>query len=275
MDLKNIQDLDKEARHYTQIKAKVEDGEYFKDALDWYFFRYLTPICDRTLLILSGAIFTIIILLIIEMIENTYPLVETFPIFYEAKDQANYNTKLIQLKTARISNDFIEEDRQLSVDESVAKYLISHYIKEREGFNFKTAEISDVNTKLSKMQNLSSAQEYKNFLAFIDRSNSLSPLNFFGQNVEKRIEIESFNYIRKSPKNLAEKAKEYIATSMPSRAEVKFSAETIKVNVETGETVRKKELFLVKIGFFFAGIDKDNVGNLEFIVNDYQLFRVK
>jgi len=265
----------KNSEHFLQIKNAVEDGRYFKDSLDWYFFRYLTPICDRTLLIVSGSIFFVVMFILVEMIENTYPLVEEFPIFFEAKNQSVYAPKLIQLKTARISNDFSEEDRQLSVDESVAKYLISRYIKEREGFNFKSAEISAINTKFRKIKSLSTPQEYKNFQAFMGKENKLSPIRFFGQNVERVVDIESFKYIRKTPKNIAEKAKEYIAASMPKRAEVKFSTKTTKINVETGEVIKKTEMFVVKMGFFFAGVEKDHTGDLEFEVNDYLLFRVK
>ena len=53
------------------------------------------------------------------------------------------------------------------------------------------------------------------------------------------------------------------------------STQTIKFNVENGEIIKKKEMFVVRIGFFFAAIDKNNKGDLEFIVNDYQLYRVK
>ncbi len=271
----NILPNNDKAEHFMQIKSKIDNGSYFKDALDWYFFRYLSPICDRTLLLVSTIILVIVIHLLLEMIKNTYPLTEEFPIFYESLDQSIYSPKLVQLKTAKISNDLNEDDRKLNVDESVAKYLISKYIKEREEFNFKEAEISTVNNKFRKIKSLSTLQEYKKFQAFMNKDNPLSPLIFFGKNVERKVEIESFKYIRKVPKNFAQKAKEYIAASMPNKAEVKFSTQTIKFNVENGEIIKKKEMFVVRIGFFFAAIDKNNKGDLEFIVNDYQLYRVK
>ena len=30
-----------------------KDGQYFKDGLDWYFFRYVNPFCERTIFFIS------------------------------------------------------------------------------------------------------------------------------------------------------------------------------------------------------------------------------
>ena len=38
------------------IKESVLNGKYFKDGREWYIFKYITPICDRALLIISIAV---------------------------------------------------------------------------------------------------------------------------------------------------------------------------------------------------------------------------
>lgn len=256
------------------VKKSIEDKSYFKDALEWYFFRYLTPVCDRTLLLITGIISAIVMMLLFEMIKSTYPLVEEFPIFYKPTDQSVYVPKLIQLKTNIVGNES-EAQQQKTVDESVLQYLVSYYIKSREGFNFKDSQIAKVNKKFNTIKNLSSPPEYKKFQSIMNRDNPSSPLRFFGQNIERKIEIESFEFIRKIPRNFAEKAKEFIVASIPTKAQVRFSANTIKTNVNTGEVTFKKDFYVVRLDFFFAGIDKDHDGPLNFEVTNYELFRVK
>lgn len=256
------------------VKESVEDKTYFKDALEWYFFRYLTPVCDRTLLLISGIISVMVMTLLFQMIQNTYPLVEEFPIFYKPTDQSLYVPKLVQLKTRKIGVE-TEDQKQQTVDESVLKYLLSYYIRIREGFDFKDAQIAKVNKKFNAIKNLSSPTEYKKFQTFMNRDNPSSPLRFFGQSVEKVVNIESLEFIRKVPKNFAEKAKEFIVASIPTKAQVRFSTVTTKTNVNTGEVTQKKDFFVVRLDFYFAGIDKDHEGPLNFEVTNYELFRVK
>ncbi len=70
---KKLQELQQEDStaaqdHFDQIKEKVEDGSYFQDALDWYFFRYVNAICDRTILIFGGIIAGVVFYFLLEMI---------------------------------------------------------------------------------------------------------------------------------------------------------------------------------------------------------------
>ena len=39
---------DKQAvdEYFEFVKEEVSQGRFFKDALDWYIFRYVSPICD-------------------------------------------------------------------------------------------------------------------------------------------------------------------------------------------------------------------------------------
>lgn len=83
----NIEKIKKEnpeqAEAYLSfIKAGVEDGSYFKDALSWYFFRYVRAICDRTLLIFGAIVAAVIFFFLIQMIEGAFPLVQHVPCVY-------------------------------------------------------------------------------------------------------------------------------------------------------------------------------------------------
>lgn len=260
--------LDK--NNYDEIKESYNNNSYFKDSFDWYFFNYLSPICDRTLLIFSGLISIIVFYIVLKMIESTYPLIEEYPIFYKSYDQSLYTPKLVKLK-----REYSNATDEQSVDESVLKYLIQNYVKVREGFNFKDAKISTVNKKILNIKNSSSTSVYKKYQQYINKSNPNSPLNYFGQNVERKIFIKSVDFIRIVPKNLAQKAKEFIVASIPTKADIKFNAQLIKININSGETDIIDEDFIAKIDLIFPGIQKGHEGPLDFEVTNYQLFRIK
>ena len=61
--------------YFDFIKKSVDDGSYFKDAVNWYFFRYVTPICDRTLLIFGAMIAFVVLFFLIQMVRSDFPLV--------------------------------------------------------------------------------------------------------------------------------------------------------------------------------------------------------
>ena len=253
----------------------MSDGSYFKDALDWYFFRYVTVVCDRTLLIFGGIVAAIVLYCLIEMLRGAFPLVVKDPIFIKAHDQSNYFPSLIHLKPKKGERDFDPEIK--TVDEAVAKYLISVYVNDRESYNFSKAEIEDVNRKFNRVRNNSSDSEYRNFQVLMSRDNPESPINNFGQNIAKTVNIESVRFVRKEEKDFTKRAFDYIAGKIPTNAEVRFVATTTRMN-ENGEVIAESQRYLAKISFAFAGINKEENGKrsvIKFSVNSYQLFKIK
>lgn len=264
---------DEEAKEYLDfVKSSVEDGSYFKDATNWYFFRYLSPICDRTMLLFGSAVALVVTFFLYQMIESAFPLVEEKPIFIAEKDASLYFPNLISLKP---KEGQIGYDREIeTVDEAILKYLIKSYIIERESFDFSSANISDVNTKFNYLQSTSSAQQYKIFQMSMGKDNPDSPIKFFGKPFSKEVEIESVKLIKKEYKDLAEQAKYFLTYDIPVEAEVRFVVitknSTIKENVQ-----ESRERFLSKINFSFDGVLKEKKDKLNFIVNRYRLFKIQ
>ena len=261
-----------EEEHAQFIKSSVADGSYFRDALDWYFFRYLSPICDRTLLIFGAIIAAVVLFCLVEMVQSAFPLVQKVPIFIQAENQAFYFPSLVELKPKKDSKNY--DPAITSVDQAVLKYLLSVYVKDRESFDYSRGEIEDVNKKINRVRNISSADEYRAFQLGMSKDNPASPIQQFGKNIVKTIEIESVNLIKKEPQNFTEKAKEYLSNVIPTSAEVRFIATTMEKTEEEGNKVTK-ERYLAQINFDFTGVDKDKKGSLNFMVNNYKLFKIK
>jgi type IV secretory pathway component VirB8 len=269
------QENNEDAKEYFEfIKSSTRDGSYFKDALDWYLFRYVSPICDRTILLFGAIVAAVVLYFLIQLVEGAFPLLVEEPIFIRSYDQTKYFPNLVALKPKKGKEGYDPEVQ--TVDEAYAKYLLSHYVTSREGYDFSKAEIEDVNKKFNHMRNLSSASEYRNFQAIMSKDNPNSPIRNFGMNVNKTIQIDSVKFYRKEAKDLATKARLYLSNDIPTRADIRFTA-TIKTFDANNENVStQKERYLAKINFTFDGVNKDvKNGPVNFAVNTYTLYKVK
>ena len=122
-----------EKQEYNEfIKASVADGSYFKDARDWYIFRYVQPICERTMLFFITIITGFIAYILMATIIDSLPIKQEVAITVRPKDQSVYFPVIKSL------NDSVDLK---NVDEAVSKYLLSDYIKKREAFNFRKTNI--------------------------------------------------------------------------------------------------------------------------------------
>ena len=133
------------------IKESVLNGQYFKDARDWYIFRYITPICDRALLATMIIVIFCTLYTIKIISESIFPLVVSQAIFVPPKDPTIYETKLTKIKPKKNEANFDAEVQ--TFDESILKYLIVNHIKVRESFDFRKGRIEDVNKKFSHIKN--------------------------------------------------------------------------------------------------------------------------
>ena len=126
--------LTPEQQEYNNfIKASVASGDYFKDARDWYMIRYVYPVCERTILFFIAGFAGVIFYILTTTIMTSLPIKEEVPIIIRPTDQSKYFPVIKKLKNSvELQN----------VDEAVVKYLITEYIKKREGFDFRKNQFS-------------------------------------------------------------------------------------------------------------------------------------
>ena len=272
----------KTVEYFEFVKSAVSDGSYFKDSLNWYFFRYVNPFCERTILTLCSIVAAVIFFFLIQMIRGAFPLVEQVPIIVSAKDQTRTLPVLVNIKpkssVKKESNAWKSyTETAETVDEAVIKYLLSLYVQNREGYDFSKAEISDVNKKYNYIKNNSSTLEYKEFQIVMSKDNPESPLNQFGQNNKKLIEIKSIKFKKDEPRNLSQKAMNFLVNKMPTEAEIRFVAITKTKIEETDPYKEQKVEYVAKIIFAFSGVNKDDAIKkpLSFVVSSYKLYKVK
>ncbi len=263
----NQENQEQSKEYFDAIKDSVESGGYFKDALNWYFFRYINPFCERTIFFISFIFIAVMFYLLLNIIEGSYPLVRKVPIMFKAVDESRYYPYLIKLKSENNKN--IQ-----NVDEAVASYLIKKYVMNRENHDYSNAEIEPINTKFSQIRNTSSAAEYINFQNFMSKNNPASPIYDFGKDAYRKIDIESINFIRDESKTFSDKARNFLTNIIPTNAEVRYN---LHLKQENSDEIIKK--YLVKINFTFSGIQKpkddDINSSLRFTVNGYKTYIIE
>ncbi len=271
-------------QHFEFVRASVKDGSYFKDGLNWYFFRYVNPFCERTILSCCAIVACIITYCLYVMIEGAFPLVEKRPIIIRSVDQSQYFPNLIPLKPHAKGPGSDKYDPTITtVDEAILKYLISNYISDREGYDYSKAEIEDVNVKFNHIKNTSSDSQYREFQLYMSKDNPDSPILNFGRNVVRKTQLNSITFIKKEEVGFANKAKNFIATKIPTDADVRFTAITTTTD-DNGVVKTEKQNYIAKINFAFSGAVKDNqrkdpnavqkLETLNFVVKNYKLYKV-
>ena len=262
------QNNNEEKEYYDFIKESVKEGSYFEDAFNWYCLRYVGPLCERTILIIAAVISIVVLFYIYGLVKMMFPLVQTFPITIKAKDQSLYFPHLISLELKD------ENKSPITIDEAIAKYLLSIYVKDRESYNYSKGEISEVNLKFNRLKNTSSAAEYKKFQLLMSDSNRDSPIYSFGKNIVRKVEVKSITFPKINSDNIIKKAKNFLNIRVPTEAEIVFTATTITLIDE--EVKKLNENFVAKARFSLLPINKGEKGkSINFMVNDYQLFKVQ
>lgn len=270
--------------YFDFVRSSIKDGSYFKDGLNWYFFRYVNPFCERTILSFAAIISCVICYCLIVMIQGAFPLVQKEPIIIRAVDQSQYFPNLVPLKPHAKGPGSDKYDPTITtVDEAIIKYLLSSYIKDREGYDYSKSEIEDVNTKFVHIRNTSSESEYREFQLYMSKDNPDSPILNFGRNIVREISIQSVHFVKEEPTDFADKAKNFISTKVPTEAEVRFVA-TLKTTDDNGTTKTDKQSYIAKINFFFSGVGLDAAkekvagtqksDSLNFLVKNYKLYKV-
>lgn len=213
-----------------------------------------------------AAIAALSLFFLIQIIDGLFPLVEKVPIVIRSKDQSLYTPFI---KTLR--ND---QNKNLTVDDAIAKYLLSIYVNDRESYDFRKSEVEDVNRKFNRIKNTSSFAEYKNFQLFMSKDNANSPLNEFGRNIFRTIEVKNVSFAE-NKQDYYMALKNFFVSRLPSEAEVRFIIATHTFDEENNEKVEKVN-YLAKIKFNFSGADRNaKVGIMNFAVTSYKLYKVK
>jgi len=261
----NTESEDFKKRYNSFVSKLLENKTFFKDAREWYATTYVLPISQRSFFILISIMGLFTSIMIASIVNSVFPLKETVPVIIESKDQAIYKPIIYDLTKINTQNS-------KTADEFVSSYLLVNYLKEREEHSYRDGNITKYNEKFNKIKNNSSIEVFEEFKKYMSKSNSNSPVHFFGKNISRKVIIKNIKFIRQIKEELSDKIKDFFRPKdMPSLVEIDYLVQTKYSNRTVSE--RNK----AKINFKFNGIQKDQKTNkylpLKFTVTKYKNYR--
>ncbi len=109
----------------------------------------------------------------------------------------------------------------------------------------------------------------------MSKDNADSPLNEFGQNVYRTVEVANVTFVTNQQQDYYLKLKSLFSSAIPTEAEVRFVMVTHNFDEGNNEHA-SRENYLAKIKFNFSGADRNaKTGVMNFAVNSYKLYKIK
>lgn len=218
-----------------------ESNIYYTHALKWYFAKYLKDyVYVRYLLVvvIFLGISTFLIYKTSLTIQETkkYP----FPIYF--KDEVKFFSNIQKISH---SNE--------SINISIAKYMITNYLKKVEEFNANSVNPKELKKRLNFVKNLSSLKVFREYFKLIDMDeNYNSPLLKYRYNNTRTIRVDKIAFDK--------------GITALSSAKAYY---TVYDKLDDRENIIKKS---AEIKFLISIIDKDFIDSkkaLTFLVTDF------
>lgn len=201
----------KQKTKYSEVVSSVmEEKLYFKDAIDWYCLKYVSAESERTYFVFLSFLSFLIVLFLYFTINNILPLKETFPVFIKQKDAVNYYFSIEPIKP---------QNMNYTSNEAMLRFLLINYTRDLFNHDYRSGNIDDLNTKLLKIKNYSSAEAYNKFR---EEFNQISA-NMFNKIAVQTVAIRTFKFLKSSKKGMRSKLTSYIISSTPTEAEITYT----------------------------------------------------
>ena len=214
---------------------------YYNEALDWFFFKYV----NINIYVRYTLIVTMIFILAAFITYKTakfdkqaknYP----FPIYFD--NSVEYYPRI---QSTGIKNE--------NINLSIARYLITNYLKMREEFDSNSLNPEKLNERLNYINNVSSLIVFQKYFKFINIDNNPeSPLLKYRYKNSRIIEINDVEFLKN--------------VKIPSYAKVSYKVRSL---IDDKETSEEK---VAEINFFMSEINKrfiDSKESLNFLITNY------
>jgi type IV secretory pathway component VirB8 len=182
-----------------EVAKKIDSGEYYQDARDWYFAKYVSAHGYFALAVAAFAILAYLSYLIINIATFEYQAKKIpFPVYFGEGTE-----KYLQIRPIR--------NGLTNINFSVADYLLRQYVMERESFKPGFLRQGAWEHKVSIIRGLSSRQVFNQYANYVDiRKNPDSPVIEFKKRAVREVEIDRIDFMDET--NIPNKAVVYFST---------------------------------------------------------------
>jgi type IV secretion system protein VirB8 len=166
------------------LKDYIESGEYFTDAKEWYYFKYIQPFSHRSYLFILTLIILSSFSVILLNINVLLPMVTEVEYFIKAETSQNNTAEIIRAN--QINNHPLK---------SVADIMIKNYVIKREKYNY-----LNLKKQFTFIKNNSTRIVFRRFYNLMNIDNPSSPVMLYEKEGTRNIKILSAQYL---PNNVA------------------------------------------------------------------------
>lgn len=228
------------------IQRYVDSGDYFRDSVDWYCSKYVTPISQRIYMMII-VVFSIISAFTMFQLFFEDLVVKRYPIVLDSEDSVKY------FPVIKAISEFKEP-----INISVARYLAGHYVRMREEYKYVDAIGEKGKAADQMIQGMSSRRVYREYADYMSpKTNADSPFVVYKNYVQKLISITNVELLG--------------GYFLPDKAIVKYQV------TEKHNDNDVKSNWIAEISFSMLDLEKkDSEGKstLSFTITSYQTYKL-
>ncbi len=120
------QDISKQ--YFREISEKVESGEFFIEAREWYLSTYINRFFERSYLVIIFSMIMGLMGLTTHYYMSILPIKQSVPIQVEIEDSSVLSTRISYMGT---------DKKDFSIDEIMLKYFSGRFVEALESYDFK------------------------------------------------------------------------------------------------------------------------------------------
>lgn len=174
----------------SEIAKRIEDGRYFKDALEWYSHRYLKLASERVFLFFFVIVIGFLVLVTVSNFYSLFPTSGEVPFIIKVDENIDRYTAMKPLLTGTKTKTKTAK----AVRGAVAEHLLRDYLIIREEYKNRGYEPDKLKVQHDWVRNLSSRAVYHQFKKFINTQNPESPLLKYQAHSRRQIDILSVTF---------------------------------------------------------------------------------
>lgn len=238
------------------VKEIYEEGNYFKDAFDWYSLKFYGLYVERFLFFILFIFSIIIITIAGTTLKNLFPIKEQFPVMVK-------QTKLMFMPTIQ---KLRPEKLNYNNNQSLGRYLAIYYLRELMDHNYINSNMDALNEKLDRIKLYSSKDAFEKAKKIVN----IKFTELFNKNVSQKTIIKTFKFIENNKDSFSKAVKK---DKSIYTAEMDYFVET---NSEKGLTYGHQKILLT---FKFNEINYNNrtkqFDKIVFTVVDFDIKTLK
>ncbi len=168
-------------QHYRELAEKIESGEYFHEARDWYIKKYEYHFIERAYLLLMILCFVILFSFLFTYYKSILPIKKSLPIKATITSAADFSTKITYLGNS---------EKKFDVNEVLIKYFAGRFVEAIESYDYRD-NFKKLRINKNMIESLASDDINTYYLDKISIRNSDSIILKYKKKISRKIIVDT------------------------------------------------------------------------------------